>query len=720
MTYMYEPDFFILFLDWLDITLSFFNTITLLWLGMTVLLNTDRRRWGTWVGGYGLIAGGVFFIGHTILVGRVIGTYNNEMSFWWRIGWLPFIGLPYLWYMLMVWYTGVLHKSHHKTVLLAMSIIGLGAIALLVLASPIPSWRMVLTGSPSAISTIGDIIPMVGLVYPVYSTLCIVLSLVALQQQKPSQQFMVDVARRRARPWLIAASLVLLGISLSFSATIAWFLYMLQSGQLPRFSLEWLVLMIAFDLFISGLVAIVVVCIGEAVVSYEILTGKAIPRGGLRRYWRSTLLFAAAFSGLVAWSLGNTVHMVYILLLITVAVTLRNAIFCWRSFIEREESMNRLRPFVTSERIYDRLTTSLSTSLPEIDITRPLRALCDDVLDAEVAYLAPLGSLAPLIGPALVYSVNGRDAQGVRQVDDLPPLGELSTQFHSLQTMCIAIDPSKYGGAVWAVPLWSERGLIGVLLLGNKREGGLYTLEEIEIARATGERLIDTLASVEMARRLMSLQRQRLSDSQVLDRRTRRVLHDDVLPQLHTSMIMLSGEKPSPSITGAVEVLTGAHRQISDLLHAMPATSSSDVARLGLIGALQQVVEHELGASFDSVVWQLEPEVEQKAHDIPSLTAEVIFYAARESMRNAARYGRGDTSDRALKLTIVAHWRNGLVLTIEDDGVGMDGGNKSLSSEGGSGHGLALHSTMMAVIGGTLTVESAPTRYTRVVLWLPA
>ena len=94
---------------------------------------------------------------------------------------------------------------------------------------------------------------------------------------------------------------------------------------------------------------------------------------------------------------------------------------------------------------------------------------------------------------------------------------------------------SATAARVWAVPLWSERGLIGVLLLGDKRDGGLYTQEEIEIARASGERLIDTQASAEMARRLMALQRQRLADSQVLDRRARRVLHDDVLPRLHTA-----------------------------------------------------------------------------------------------------------------------------------------------------------------------------------------
>src|SRR5439155_25530159 len=106
-------------------------------------------------------------------------------------------------------------------------------------------------------------------------------------------------------------------------------------------------------------------------------------------------------------------------------------------------------------------------------------------------------------------------------------------------TMCIALEPARYGDATWAVPLWSERGLIGVLLLGEKRNGGLYTQEEIEIARASGERLIDTQASAEMARRLMALQRQRLMESQVVDRRTRRMLHDDVLPRIHAAILAL-------------------------------------------------------------------------------------------------------------------------------------------------------------------------------------
>ena len=36
-------------LNWGIRAVSLFNTIVLLWLGLTVLLNAERRRWGTWV-----------------------------------------------------------------------------------------------------------------------------------------------------------------------------------------------------------------------------------------------------------------------------------------------------------------------------------------------------------------------------------------------------------------------------------------------------------------------------------------------------------------------------------------------------------------------------------------------------------------------------------------------------------------------------------------------
>ena len=103
------------------------------------------------------------------------------------------------------------------------------------------------------------------------------------------------------------------------------------------------------------------------------------------------------------------------------------------------------------------------------------------------------------------------------------------------------------------------------------------------------------------------------------------------------------------------------------------------------------------------------PDTETQARTIPTLTAEVIFYAAREAVRNAAKHGRGEGD---FCLQIQAHWQDGLELVVEDNGIGLE----ATSPNSGSGQGLALHSTMMAVIGGELSVDSLPGEFTRVIL----
>jgi signal transduction histidine kinase len=520
---------------------------------------------------------------------------------------------------------------------------------------------------------------------------------------------MGDLARQRARPWLVAASLALLLSSLLVAGAVLWIVLQIRQFARSGVYTPLLVTVARLDLLIASLISLATLALGQAVVSYEVFAGKTLPRRGLRRYWRNAIILAAGFGLLVGWSLTYQLRAVYSLLLSTVLMTMFYALLSWRSYVERERYIAHLRPFVSSQRLYERLLSP--SAPPELDATRPFRALCGDVLGTRLAYLAAVGPLAPLAGPPLAYPFTAPTP--------LPPLAELIAQFSSPQAMCAPLDPSRYGGATWAVPLWSERGLIGLLLLGEKLDGGLYTQEEIEIARASGERLIDTQASAEMARRLMALQRQRLAQGQVLDRRARRALHDDVLPRLHAAMLALSGRKTDDkgrNVEGGEDplaLLGDVHRLISDLLRDMPTATAPQVARLGLVGALRQAVDEELAGAFDALNWYIEPGVEQKTRRIPSLTAEVLFYAAREAVRNAARHGRDETAARPLRLDVALNWREGLYILVEDNGAGIGTGATS------EGQGLALHSTMMAVVGGSLALESVPGVYTRVSLTLP-
>ena len=221
-----------------------------------------------------------------------------------------------------------------------------------------------------------------------------------------------------------------------------------------------------------------------------------------------------------------------------------------------------------------------------------------------------------------------------------------------------------------------------------------------------------------MAGRLMALQRRQMVESQIIDRRTRRALHDDVLPRLHTAILTLSNLQVGSSPEGEklLGTLANSHRQIADLLRDMPEATSSEVDRLGLFGALQRVTQQELKGAFDQVSWQISKQARSKSGELPPLTSEVLFYAAREAMRNAARYGRDPKGDRLLHLSIMGDWIAGLELSIEDNGVGM---GEAKRGDEGSGRGLALHSTMLAIVGGSLAVESVAGTFTRIRITLP-
>jgi signal transduction histidine kinase len=732
--------------DWAGIAVSLFNTIMLGWLGLTVLLNAERRNWGIWLTGGSLLLGAAFFVSHTAILSRGLGeVITGGVEFWWHVGWIPVVVLPASWYVVVLWYAGFwedrttkLYRRHRWILpLIAAAVVGMTA--LLVFGRPLPTLAQLFALDLHAEPSVAGV-PLLMLVYPAYAVACLLLAFDALRHPGPSARVMGPRARARARPWLVATAFALLGVGL----LVAWILVRTVLDvrlNLYRVLPITMQLIIEYDLLIATLIAIANLTLGRAVVAYEIFTGKILPRHGLQREWQSAVLLAAGYSVLAASVQVINLRLMYTLLLTAGMLTAFHALSGWRTYAARERAIAQLRPFVASERLYDQLSApappsaalgnaggaqppgaAALTDAPEVDVLTPFHALCRDVLGARTAYLAAAGPLAPLAGPPLAYPAG--------RAPNFPPLGEIVAQAPGARAMSLDVDPLHYGGAEWAVPLWGARGVIGVLLLGPKVDGALYTQEEIEIARTSGERLLDTKAGAEMARRLMALQRQRLAESQLLDRRTRRVLHDDVLPRLHAALLALDASAAPETMNALTEV----HRRISDLLREMPATTANEVARLGLAGALRRVVDEELAGAFDDVLWEVDERAAREAATLPPLTGEVLFYAAREALRNAARHGRGDDQGRALHLALRLAWRDGLELSVEDDGTGLaasepalPGRNLKASAQArgggfeppGSGQGLALHGTLLAVVGGALAAESAPGRGTRVTLTLP-
>lgn len=694
-------------LDGAILAVSLFNTMLLVWLGLTVLLNAERHTLGIWLAGCGLLMGGAFFLSHSVLVGQDMDFFSPSLNFWWHAGWLPVTFSPLAWYGVMLWYSGYwdsreqrIYKWHRYGLAFSVGFAGVIMI-LLILANPFPAFSRIANLKAADTAAIAGI-PILVVLFPLYLLTCIGLSLEALLRPGQSGRMMGQLARQRARPWLVAASLALLAVSLLVGWVMVWIV------RQPRLNAQMAEGIARFDFSISLVLAAAIVLIGQAVMNYEIFTGKTLPRRALKQYWRRMLFLAVGFSATVSASQAFHLPSIYGLLLGLMLVVVFYALLNWRSYAERERLIAQLRPFVTSQQLFEQLIATPPGDRREIDVSTPFEALCHDLLQARLAYLIPLGPLAPLFGDALVYPTD-RGGPSISQE-------ALNSILEKAQNLYLQLETGEYAEAAWAISLWSERGLNGVLLLGGKIDGGLYTQEEFEIARATAERLVDIQASSEMARRLMGMQRQRMAENLLLDQHTRRALHDEVLPLIHAALLNLSANGQSPTNQETTQMLTEAHHRLSDLLHELPVVQAPELARLGLIAALRQFIEREMPFNFEPVTWQVDPGAEEQANRIPALATETLYYAAREVIRNAARHGSGTHAAHDLRLKICVTDGDPFCISIEDNGVGI---GSEAQAQSGTGQGLALHSTAMAIIGGSLEVQSQAGKFTQVRLMLP-
>ena len=696
------------FLDWAALAVSIFNAILLLWLGLTVLLNADPHTWGIWLAGGGLLCGAAFFFIHSVILGLGFAYVYSPSDFWWHSGWIPVILAPFAWYVVMLWYTGFwegranpIHRRH-KPWLALLLITAAVMVGMFIFASPLPSFgdlaHLKLAASPEIFG-----IPVLILLYPPFILACIGLSLDALLRPGPTIRMMGQLARQRARPWLAAASGVLLLVTLLVAAFIGW-LVLRTSQYTPSLALAWWVGWL--DLAISGLISVSILLTGQAIVTYEVFTGRALPRRGLRRQWYWALALAGSYSLFLALAVTLRLPVIYSLAASAGLLVLSLALVSRRTFRERADFIAALRPFFTSQQRYDQILTAPDgASVREAE--EPFQALCRGVLGTRSASLTPAGSLAPLFGPPLYFP--DQIAAPVLHPDDLP--GDISQQ-----TLYAALEKDGTGQAGWVIPLWNARGLCGFLLLGEKLDGGLYSEEEMEIARSAGERLMDLQASAEITRRLAALQRRQLAESQVLDRQARRALHDEVLPRLHAVLLELSSVDPQVKSPGPLDTLSDVHRLIAGLLHDMPTPSAPQVLHSDLPLALRQTVEDEFRGAFDEVSWMIDPDTQHRLAGIPALETEVLFHAVREAIRNAARHARPAYDEAVLSLRVSIEWNDGVEINVQDNGRGIEnpaGRNDS------SGLGLELHRTLLAVIGGSLLVRSELDRFTQVKISLP-
>ena len=406
------------------------------------------------------------------------------------------------------------------------------------------------------------------------------------------------------------------------------------------------------------------------------------------------------------------------MLLITSIAAVTYALFTWRSHTAHDRYIALLGPFVRSTSLSHWLNTDLQKT--EQDLGNLFFHLCHDVLAVQFAYLTvAAGTLKrnfsyrwpneTVLGSKLV-ALNKKgniDAEAPKRIQ---------ITLHGKHMIC------------WVLPIFDERGLVAALYLGPREDGGAFTEEDMDLAQACGQRILDTLGDHEAMQAVAGLLRRRTVDVKLLGAQQRRVLHDEILPQMHLALLRLetlrSGsamqayahESAAPSEMGreqglneAIDLISDAHRRLATMMRTTAPGAPHRLEQDGMMHAIHTMLEQDFQNAFDDIEWQVSEETATAIDEVtPPAIAELIFGAVQEALRNAARHGRGNDVHRHLRLTLSASYnreRHYLEVVVADDGVGIVSAGNATT---GTGSGLLTHSALLAIAGGSLNIKSSP------------
>lgn len=672
---------------WLTIAASLYTTALLLWLGALVLFSSaGNRKWGhetardSWWAGGGLLLAGIAMAAHTVMLDYSLDVLLDRIGSWWRPLWVGMIGVPAGWATLALIYSGYnlpgsALRARSRTALWvcgAMGVIALGT------GLGIEPRQIALQFAALEESTISSTMLALCSGYTAYLLLCLALSADALFRPEASGRLLRDLARRRARPYLLGATAALGLAAISILAVFgraAWLALRYPAlgtvnALIPVFD--------GLELLVSLFACIAVACVGKAVASYEIFSGLALPRAAIAGSWHGTAVALGAFSLAVAALLGWESKGAYTIVASACALAVTGA---WLA--ARLDAAQRLLVQAPAD-----MNGISGESLSALELA----------LDAR-AELQPAGAVAALLG----------------EVSTLLPVspGVLFTTPQS------ATEP-------WTIPLRRGTEFCGVLRLWPRRPHTLFTEDAVALARGTGEKILEARAAHALSQQLIEAQRraahqgESLEAAQALGGRTRRALHDELLPRLHAALLQLSA---LPQAQEASTALAEAHKMLSDILREAPPDAREELSRFGLWTALQRAADTEFDAAPFTITWRIEGTAQ--AATLPHECEETLFHAAREILRNARRYACGTNASAPLTGSVNPHTVNinitavvqegALMLSIEDDGVGLGARVPSL----GGGQGLALHGALLAVVHGSLRMDERPGGGTRVSLQVP-
>jgi len=232
---------------------------------------------------------------------------------------------------------------------------------------------------------------------------------------------------------------------------------------------------------------------------------------------------------------------------------------------------------------------------------------------------------------------------------------------------------------------------------------------------ATVQRDITERLAAETALRRLADQRQalltRLVDAQDAERRRIAAdVHDDPVQalaavDLRLGLLRRRVRERAPELLTSLDALQDSVTGATDRLRALLFDLEPPDLDHGLGAAVRRCAEDVLEGS--GVRWEVDATAEPQSHEA---TRAVAYRIAREALINVRKHAEAER----VRLVIGSR-DDGLVLTVSDDGVGLD-----LAAESTPGHrGVTTMADRAAAAGGTCSVLPGEHRGTVVSVWLP-
>ena len=259
--------------------------------------------------------------------------------------------------------------------------------------------------------------------------------------------------------------------------------------------------------------------------------------------------------------------------------------------------------------------------------------------------------------------------------------------------------------AALALPMHSEDGLVGVIVLGGE---GTFEKERTPLLALLASQA--TLA-VRNARAYLHSEELAIGEER---NRIAREIHDGVAQSLAFCAIKLDvvarqiPSNPAQAVMGVQEAGALLREQIREVRRSIFALRPIDLERYGLLETVRRYVldfgeQHGIKVQLD---------VQGDIHLAPGDEA-VVFRIVQESLNNVAKHAR------AASVVVRLSGNHSVRLSIEDDGQGFDPAQVSGRVSSAGGMGLVQMRERVESRGGSYRVESEAGRGTRIEARLP-